>query len=261
MVELLIVVGIMVLLIGILIPTLGTLRENARTVICTSGMRQWGLAQSSYVIDWQQKLPWEGTFGTTTRYINGVSTSVQGNTQGDAWYNALPPYVNAPQYGMIYDGTASLTALAQADNGYKNAWIWYCPTRVLDKKNSSTNKNSAQYAMNAILNGSSTFGKDWGTHANGDLQFNSINTIPQPSRTPFMLESDQNTASESFTTGPARTRHRGAYCNFLFLDQHVELILGASLPPTSTPGGSSGNSPDGTWTFSSPDMVWGPWRR
>jgi prepilin-type processing-associated H-X9-DG protein len=257
-IELLVVVGVLVVLMGILIPAVASMREDARIAICTSGVRQWGLAESSYIIDWSQRLPWEGSFGTVSRHKNGVAVSVNGNTEGDAWYNALPPYVNAPQYGQIYDGTATLTALGQADNGYKNAWIWYCPTRILQKKNSGTNKNSAQYAMNSLINGSSGSGSgyDWtvlpnyGTKTNLWLEFNSVNCIGQPERTPFLVESDQNTASES-PINVATLRHRGTSSNLLFLDNHVELLVATQVAiPTSN--GSLFMSP-------SPLLIWGPW--
>jgi len=266
LIELMVVVGILVALITILLPTLGYVRDIGRTTQCASGMRQWGMAVNAYVIDSRQRLPWEGTFGSNvTRYKNGVKvTGLNGNTEGDAWYNALPHYVNAPTYGEIYDGNATpnnqVTTLGQLDNGYKNAWIWYCPSRILLKKNSGTNKNSAQYAMNAVLNGTGTYGPDYGSHANGDLEFNSISTIPRLECTPFLIESDQNTAAES-PVNVATTRHGGGHkTNVLFLDNHVDTLLDTQVPTptTATTGWCATND---LWISTNPLIIWGPWKK
>lgn len=259
MVELLVTLAVIILLLAMLLPSLTMLREATRTATCASGLRHWGMATRSYTIDWAQKLPWEGTFGSgVTRYKSGAKiTGINGNTEGDAWYNALPPYVNAPRYGDVYNGTTSVGDTG----GYANVSIWYCPSRILVKKNSTTGLNSAQYAMNALLNGSG--GSDWTTLPNYgshtppgiDLEFNSINFIPAPEHTPFIIESDQNTASESpsLTSALSRTRHRGCASNFLFLDQHVELLLGSQVPlPTATAG---------LFASAAPALVWGPWKK
>lgn len=51
LIELLIVIAVIALLIGILIPTLGSARENARTVKCQSNLRQLGAMSLAYTVD------------------------------------------------------------------------------------------------------------------------------------------------------------------------------------------------------------------
>ncbi len=213
LIELLVVVAIIALLIGILVPSLSKARETARATHCASGLRQWGFAMSYYLNDYAQFFPQEGAGGS--------------NTLVGAWYNELPPYVNAPKYGDIYNGSA----LSSTDDGYKNSWIWYCQTRLQQTKNSGTNKNSFHYAMNAVLNGTGTFTPNYSSQ-----NYLRLLSVPEPANTPFMFETDANGPADSpsaGTTNLARARHFGNAFNMLFMDQHVAVLKGADVgvPP------------------------------
>ncbi len=57
LIELLVVIAIIALLLGILIPSLKKAKEQTRTVICRSNLKQWGSFWSLYLNDYQNRFP------------------------------------------------------------------------------------------------------------------------------------------------------------------------------------------------------------
>lgn len=66
LIELLVVIAIIALLISIVLPSLGSARQTARTVICQSNLRQLGIAIQSYIDDQKDPtfIPVRGEYGT-----------------------------------------------------------------------------------------------------------------------------------------------------------------------------------------------------
>jgi prepilin-type N-terminal cleavage/methylation domain-containing protein len=73
LVELLVVIGIIALLIGILLPTLSRARQSAKSVACSSNLRQLVQGQLFYINDFDGFLP--GSPNTTgVGYLNDTAT-------------------------------------------------------------------------------------------------------------------------------------------------------------------------------------------
>ncbi len=241
LIELLVVIAVIALLISILLPTLGMARESASTTQCASGLRQWGLAVSLYLADYRELLPRETG-------IPGVA-AVHNTTRG-AWFNELPPYVDAPTYGQVYTGQS-----VGAHGGYSNEWIWYCPTRLrqtLDNKNSGTALNSFHYAVNAVLNGSNGL-----TKIVNDPLYVPMDRIPQPSATLYLIEAFDNSPARSWISLDKARHSRSAdeanpngKVNSLLLDGHVSLARWSDLLPAGS------GEPYGTLD----GLFWGPVR-
>jgi len=57
LIELLVVIAVIALLMAILLPVLGRVREHARAVVCRSNLRQWGQILAMYTVENEGRLP------------------------------------------------------------------------------------------------------------------------------------------------------------------------------------------------------------
>ena len=57
LIELLVVISIIAILLGVLLPSLNKAKQHAKKLICTSNMRQVGIATQTYMLDSDNRLP------------------------------------------------------------------------------------------------------------------------------------------------------------------------------------------------------------
>ena len=76
LIELLVVISIIALLVSILMPGLSNARNQAKKIVCSSQMKQLGIAHLTYSYD----------------YDDYIVPSVQDNGTDEYWFNTLGPY-------------------------------------------------------------------------------------------------------------------------------------------------------------------------
>ena len=88
LIELLVVIAIIALLLGILMPTLTKVKENAMYVICKTGLHQYGLAGAMYLHENDDLFP------HPYRWLHDPSKVLAYNC---AWHDARNNYMEAPE--------------------------------------------------------------------------------------------------------------------------------------------------------------------
>lgn len=236
LIELLVVISIIALLIGVLLPVLGSAREAGRTSVCLSNNRQMAIATANYAFDhtsafdaaqgsitavssWQPVVP-------TTRFSLEVGLSLaailpsvgfshggnsgQTEVEQGAWFFLLEPYVD-------------------------EKLLYRCPSDDSphwDVVDSNNRLRRVSYATNYLLSGLSA----------DPNATNSLDDIRRPSRTIFIAELTDESESgfatadhfhpETYYSNPINEaiirdqlqidRHLDRVANYAFLDGHAE---------------------------------------
>lgn len=118
LIELLVVVSIIALLVSILLPALGRAREHAKQVVCSSNLRQIGVATSTYTGEYEGSLP-------VAVFLQVVPPPPEGSAAGIDWAS-LGPLVSSVTY-VDYD-RLGVYVLLRNFIGDSNA-VTICPKR------------------------------------------------------------------------------------------------------------------------------------
>lgn len=212
--EVLVVIGLVVLLLALLFPSLSAARERVRRAMCANNMKQWGFALTAYRNDFRDYIPTEGTYLDMKK--------------AGTWFNELPPYLGLPPY-------IETPRIGAKIKEFPELSVWICPAKSRTRLyKSETGKNQFHYGMNQVLDGL------------GEPPHGSVDTpgfpdegekpmpshlFKKPARTVFLIEIAWN--SPAGTPRDVATKYQrdwdgyrvgdyhGDYANLLFLDAAV----------------------------------------
>jgi prepilin-type N-terminal cleavage/methylation domain-containing protein/prepilin-type processing-associated H-X9-DG protein len=119
LVELLVVIGIIALLISILLPTLGRVRQSSQTTACLSNLRQIGIAYRLYAESNRDLMPY-----ILNRSWNSYIRDNAGNNTSRRlyWYMALARYLDRNYDPMDPNSDARLPQIFKACPAWTN-WV------------------------------------------------------------------------------------------------------------------------------------------
>lgn len=226
-VELLAVIAIIAMLLAMLLPNLQQAKQQVRKVLCQSNLRQWSAASDFYRRDWREYLPTEGH--------GGKLGNEWGYDVADAWYNVLPPYLNAPSYRDVEGVGKHIKDFPELD-------VWICPAKNQTPAfKSGSGKNLYHYGMNAVLDGMGTPDKPSKDTPDFPDQEKPIRAdkFREPSRTVYMFDiawnspagspRDLATEYQRMSDGGRVGIFHGDLANILMLDGAVLSVNTADL--------------------------------
>ncbi len=231
LIELLTVIAIIGILAAIIIPTVGRVRDSARTAQCASNMRQVGLAIMSFAGDNKNATPSGDGAGALT---GGQPTS---------WFLQIAPYFGGDFTNV--DKTRRALQLLMCPSSVR-----YSSGNVDVPWNGFTNTNwpyISDYGFNFAVNNP--------TYRGGPARLRTFSAPKNPSNTPMLGEMvhQNNFVSQTFglpkpasdqaafDAGQSQyqrfTQRHGGGGNMVFFDGHVERIQYSELVQRSTRGG------------------------
>ena len=218
LIELIVVIGVIAILLAIILPAIGGIRERSRIVLCRSRLEQWGHAFGMYGNEYDGLWPHADS-------NHGIVRHDGNDPQGECcWVDVLPPRMGMRPVRELRDAAE----LPDAETVYQ------CPSATPEPGKPDFDYATNGYysfAMNSYLE-ADFHGWDYPPFVNSELIRRGEFTVLlfdqnlDPAVVPEMGESEKAEQAgmfPSYSVGMFTLRHkRGG--NVLFCDMHVEHI-------------------------------------
>ena len=244
LIELLTVIAVLGIIVAIVVPVIGSVRENANRTASASNLRQWTGALLLFANDNRKRIPYEGSRDQPSWGVTRAAS------EENSWFNVLPPFAGEKPLDELQSASDRRMMIRKGS-------LHYSPGARIDERE-NRRRPFFSYMMNSQL-----YSDEGNAPSNSGSDLIRLSLIPEPSRTIFITETrvsvDDGAPNEGDDDRVARAKGRnnsisfryGNRTNVAFLDGHVETVDSERLYD----GGRDPAAPGGQQD----DFVWFPW--